>query len=341
MKKWLMVGAGGFARSMWIDRVLSTFADRVQVVGLVDVNEEALADSGRVPGLDDECLFTDVEEAVEQVEADFCSIVIPPSYRKQAAVAAAEKGMAIISEKPIADTMEASVDIYRAVKSAGVPMTVMQNYRYNPQMWTFRRLLRGGELGRINYLVARFAANYNEYGSWGSARYHDTPYAFLIEGSVHHLDMLRNLTGADAVTVEGLSWNPQWSSFSSDCCGLFLFEMSDGSRAFYEGAGTNIGKLNGWHQEYYRAECERATVEVDADQVVRILRGDEEPEPVVLASPDYVGHNQVMHDFLVSLDTGEPTETCLDDNIKTMAMVFGAIEAAESGSRVQVASLLP
>ena len=60
---------------------------------------------------------------------------------------ATERGMDILSEKPIADTWEACRDIYGAVTRAGVKMQVVQNYRYYRPMLTLRDVLRRGDLG--------------------------------------------------------------------------------------------------------------------------------------------------------------------------------------------------
>ena len=58
-------------------------------------------------------------------------------------------------------------------------------------------MLQSGELGRINYVIARFADDYRVRNSWGKFR-HEIPHALVVEGSVHHFDQLRNLTGSDA-----------------------------------------------------------------------------------------------------------------------------------------------
>ncbi|MFQ6049157.1 MAG: hypothetical protein ACE5K7_07320, partial [Phycisphaerae bacterium] len=44
-KKCLMIGAGGFAWSRWIQHLLPSFCDRVEPVGLVDIDRQALARS--------------------------------------------------------------------------------------------------------------------------------------------------------------------------------------------------------------------------------------------------------------------------------------------------------
>ena len=58
--------------------------------------------------------------------------------------------MPILSEKPIADTWAACLEIYRAVTGAGLRMQVVQNYRYTPRIMTLKAALTGGRIGRPN-----------------------------------------------------------------------------------------------------------------------------------------------------------------------------------------------
>lgn len=45
--------------------------------------------------------------------------------------------------------------------------------------------------------------------------------------------------------------------------------FENGVRVFYEGAKPNAIGLNGWAQEYVRAECEHATLIMDCRRVER------------------------------------------------------------------------
>ena len=94
----------------------------MQVTGLVDINEAALKSSGDFLGLPDSARFTDQEEAFGNTEADFCCIVTPPAVHEQSVRLACQRGMDILSEKPIADTWEGCAAIYRTVRDAGVKM---------------------------------------------------------------------------------------------------------------------------------------------------------------------------------------------------------------------------
>lgn len=338
-----MIGAGGMARN-WIRRFLPNFANRLEIVGLVDVNEQILAESGDFLGLASHHRFTDIGAAFDAVDADCCIIVIPPAFHKDAVMHAVRRRMPILSEKPIADTWEACRDIYLAVKEAGVKMQVIQNYRYNAPMLTMRQALREGNLGRINYIVGRFAADYREWGAWGAIFRHEIRHALLIEGAVHHFDMLRNLSTGDCATIGGWEWNPAWSSSKGEFCNLYVARMTNGVRAAYEGSGTAAGEQNTWHEEYYRAECEDGAVTVGRDHVVRIHRFKrgrgliaEEVPPV---RPTYEGHNWLINEFLDWLDGGPTPATVIDDNIKSVAMVFAAIEASRTEQFVDVEAMV-
>jgi len=153
--------------------------------------------------------------------------------------------------------------------------------------------------------------------------------------------MLRNLTGRNCLTVTGWTWNPPWSSFKGDCVGLFVMDFEGEARAFYEGNCVTAGDENAWFGEYYRAECERGTVEVGADGVVRIKRTGEPPEEVPPVAAEATSHHPILGAFLDWLDGGPEPETSLQDNVNSMAMIFAALEAAKQGGVQRVSDYAP
>lgn len=339
----LMLGAGAMA-SGWMRRYLPLFRERVEIAGLVDLDRAALATFGDLLGLPEAARFSDMAAAFERVEADCCFIVLPPAVHREAVRHAVSRRLPILSEKPIADSWEACADIYRAVSGAGLKMQVVQNYRFNAPMLTMRRLLRGGGLGRINYLVARFAADYRQPNSWGVPFRHQIPHALLVEGAIHHFDMLRNLAGADVGTIAGWEWNPAWSSSKGAFNTLYLLGMNNRVRASYEGSGTAAGEQNNWHEEYYRVECEEGAVTVGRDRIVRVHRfrpgAGLTTEEIVPDRPQHEGHAEVIRQFLDWLDGGPPPETNLDDNIHSVAVLFAAIEASRAERFVDVEGMV-
>jgi len=337
----LMIGAGGMAGG-FIRTFFPQFADRMEVVGLVDINPDPLNLSGDFLGLEPSCRFAQMREAFDSIEADFCCIVIPPACHREAVLLACERKLDILSEKPIADTWEACCDIHRAVKASGVKMQVVQNYRYNATMLTMKQVLAEQRLGRLHYLMGRFAADYRVRGAWGMFR-HEIPHGLLVEGSVHHFDMLRNLSGANCESIAGWDWNPDWSSFDGESSGHFLGRMTNGVIVNYEGNCNEAGVENSWHKEFYRAECEGGAVTIDSDLVLRTwekrptgLRMEEVP----LLRPQYEGHDAIIDQFLAWEEGGPAPATILDDNIHSAAMLFGAIRASERNEVVDAGKMV-
>jgi predicted dehydrogenase len=309
----------------------------------VDVAEDPLRSAGDFLGLPPERRFREMSAAFDRVEADYCTIVIPPAFHEEAVMHAVHRKMPILSEKPIADTWEACVRIYRAVMGAGLPMQVVQNYRYTGRIRTIRKAVADGQIGRLLYAVGRFAADYRERNSWGKFR-HEIPHSLLVEGSVHHFDQLRNLSEADCRTIAGWEWRPEQTSFDGECVGLYVMEMTNGSRAQYEGNCLAAGWQNSWYQEYYRLEGEEGSIIVDRDNVVRLqrhtagqgLRIDELP----LVREQWEAHTAIVDQFLTWMEGGPAPETRLEDNIKSAAMLFGAIDASQRGAAVDVTAKL-
>ena len=88
----LMIGGSGMAGG-WINNFTTNFDDRIEIVGLADVNTDVLTAQGEALGLSTSQLFTDFNEACATVKADFCGIAVPPQFHSPAAIAAMENGM--------------------------------------------------------------------------------------------------------------------------------------------------------------------------------------------------------------------------------------------------------
>ncbi|MDA1190701.1 MAG: Gfo/Idh/MocA family oxidoreductase [Candidatus Poribacteria bacterium] len=341
-KRCLMIGAGGMAGG-WIRHFFPPFSNRMEVVGLVEIREDVLKDQGDFLNLNDNQRFTRMEDAFSQVDADFCTIVIPPAYHRQAAVGAAEAGLDILSEKPIADSWEDCLAIYEAVKKAGVKMQVTQNYRFTPRIQTLKQAADKGLVGTPYYLMARFAADYRNRNAWGKFR-HEIDHSLLVEGSVHHFDQLRHLTGADCATIAGWEWNPGHASFDGECIGTYVMTMTNNLRAHYEGNCLESGAQNSWHAEYYRIVGSEGALVLDSDHKVRLLkhvpREGVSTEELPTVGVTYDGHQAIVDQFLSWLEGGDEPPTVLDDNIKSAAMLFGAIDASERNEAVDVVAKL-
>jgi predicted dehydrogenase len=342
--RYVLIGVGGFGQH-WCSLVLPRLKELglAEAAAAVDINSEVLPKAKTQLGLSDQQLYTDAETAIAAARPDFVIIVVPPALHEKMVDLALAYDCHILSEKPIADTMEACCRIYHKVKTAGKKMAVTMSHRFDQDKQSLEAAVKSGKYGPLNYIIHRFTHNCREFGSWGKFR-HEIIDPLLIEGTVHHFDVLRALSGANARTVYARTWNPPWGEFAGDSTGLITLEMENGVKCFYEGAKANASTLNGWGNDYIRAECRDGTLELDR-RWLRVLRGGAWERPLaedlpLLQQPAWLNAwiAEMYCEWLLGKRPDHPTN--IDDNIQCAALLFAAIESAHTGQVIAVQEFL-
>ena len=295
----------------------------------------------------DQC-YTDLSKALDANRADFCTIVVPPAFHESVVDQALAHGLHILSEKPIADTLAASCRIAAKVRKAGRKMGVTMSHRFDQDKTTLRRELRSGRHGALDYLVCRFTCDCRKFASWGKFR-HEIPDSLMVEGAVHHLDILADLAGAKCETIYAQTWNPPWGQYAGNSQAMVTMVMGNATRATYEGAKTNAVGFNGWTREYVRAECQGATLvmahrkieafDYDPAGTWREVHEGQGRQVPLIEQPKWA-NTWLIEKFVRWLDGGEPMETNVEDNLQSVALIFAAIESSRTGKPVQVQEFL-
>ncbi|MCP4643049.1 MAG: Gfo/Idh/MocA family oxidoreductase [bacterium] len=345
----IQVGTGGWGASWCADFLPPNIADGlIEVVAAVDANVDALANARTHLGLRDDQCYTDLAKALDENPADFCTVVVPPAHHEAVVDAALAHDLHILSEKPIADSLEASIRIADKVCNASKKMGVTMSHRFRQDITSLRKLVRSGDCGPLDYAVMRFTCNCRKRGRWGAFR-HEIPDPLMVEGSVHHLDLLADLVGAKCDTLYAQTWNPSWGEFAGDSQGLVTMQFENGARALYEGAKTNAAGLNWWGQEYIRAECEQSTLVLSWQELERfnfaasddsLSRREGSGDTVPLLNQPKWANTWLIEQFVRWLDGGPPMETNVEDNLQSVALVFAAIESSRTGQPVRVQEYL-
>ncbi len=227
-------------------------------------------------------------------------------------------------------------------------MGVTMSHRFDQDKTTLRGEIESGRHGALDYLICRFTCDCRKFASWGKFR-HEIPDTLMVEGAVHHLDLLVDMTGGKCETIYAQTWNPSWGEFAGDSQGMVIMAMGNGTRAFYEGAKTNAVGLNGWTGEYIRAECEKATLILSGRQLEHFkydpskewAGGKEgEGEEIALLQQPKWSNAWLIEKFARWLEGGEPMETNVEDNLQSVALIFAAIESSHTGKPIKVQEFL-
>jgi len=335
----LLVGASGMGRA-W-GRNLRDCAE-VEVAGWVDLRPEAAAQAAAEHGLGDIHVGADLEAAIAATRPDFVVDVTVPEAHHDVTVAALGASLPVLGEKPMASTLEQAREMVAASERAGRLYMVSQSRRYNRRLAALRALIAehlGSPLGILNsdfYLGPHFG---------GFRDRMDSP--LLLDMAIHTLDAARYLSGADPVAVYCEEFNPPWSWYAGNACATAIFELTGGLRYTYRGSWCGEGRPTSWEAEW-RAVGPRGSATWDGHgaPVAEVVTG-REPDAFEArverregALPPAEGFGEgiagSLHDFLHALCTGATPMGECHDNIKSLAMVFAAIESARTGRRIPV-----
>jgi len=330
----LIVGAGGMGRA-W-GRNLRDCAE-VTIGGWVDIRPDVAAQAADEIGLADVYIGADLERALAEVRPDFVVDVTVPEAHHDVTLAALAAGVPVLGEKPMAASMEQARAMVAAAERAGKLYMVSQSRRYDARLHALRRLIveQIGELGILNsdfYIGAHFGGFRDEMAS-----------PLVLDMAIHTFDAARYLSGADPVAVYCEEFNPPWSWYHGNACATALFEMTGGLRYTYRGSWCAEGRHTSWEAEW-RAVGPRGTATWDGHDapVAEVVVGpggfhaDTEARSAPIAPEFASGIAGSLRDFLYALKTGATPMGECHDNIKSLAMVFGAIESAATGRRINI-----
>ena len=142
-----LIGCGGIVQRIHGDAFLS-LSEAVEVVALSDPIVENLARVGAAFDTPPGQRYTDYRDMLAKGEIDAVSIATPHFLHAEQATEAARAEVAVISEKPMATSLEEADAILDAVKHHNVPYAVVHNLLFSSAMRKALGLLEDGTAGR-------------------------------------------------------------------------------------------------------------------------------------------------------------------------------------------------
>ena len=123
----------------------------VTVVAVADVIPGKAAAFIQDRGLDGARAFEDHLRLLE-LDLDGVSVCTPNVAHHRTAVDALNAGKHVLTEKPMAVTLEQAVEMARTAKRSGKILTIGFQPRYDPNMQMVTQIVRSGKLGKVYYV---------------------------------------------------------------------------------------------------------------------------------------------------------------------------------------------
>jgi predicted dehydrogenase len=186
-----MVGTGHRGINMWGKPVLKEFGDKIQFVGLCDINPGRVETAKAALGVD--CpTFTDFDRMMKETKPEKLLVMTVDGTHHRFITKGMDYGAHIITEKPMTIDEHKCQSILDAEKRTGKKVRVTFNYRYSPHRQKLYELLRTDVIGKLTsvdfhwYLDVYHGADY--FRRWHRLRQNSG--SLLVHKATHHFDLL-------------------------------------------------------------------------------------------------------------------------------------------------------
>jgi len=334
-------------------------------------NENAVAEAARRYGYARH--YTDWREMLADDSVQLFDNGGPNDAHAEPCIAAAEAGMHVLCEKPLARTAEEAKTMRDAVEKAGVKHMVAYNYRFVPAVRQAKELIASGALGRIyhfraSYLQEWIMPHYNVPRIWRLDKEASGSGA-LGDIGAHIIDLGRYLVGemksvsamAKTFIVDRpLADGSGMGKVDVDDAFVSAVEFENGALGMLEATRYAAGRKN---HNRFEVNGEKGTIAFNLERMneLEVFWVDEEPKATqgfhnVLVSEAYHpwwehwwphGHiigwehtfvHEIAHllDCIVNDRDVAPHGATFEDGYRAAVVCDGILESAATGRQVDL-----
>jgi len=319
------VGCGGIAGTHL--RGLSTLSE-VRLEAFADIIEEkARVFSNQYGGR----VYKDWREMLDKERLDIVYICLPPFAHEDEVMVAAEKGVNIFIEKPIALNMSLAREMVKSVEKHHVKSQVGYCLRFGAGIEKAKDLVQSGEAGEVGLAVGWYWCHFLG-GSWWRDK--EKSGGQIVEQSTHLYDAFRYLCG-EVETVYGQMNKRFWI----DIPDLTVEDVSSSTFKFRSGAvgaivATTWGASGQWWFRWLAA-TKKYTFESSASNSLTFYT-TEAPLKTQMISEDRNVYLCEGQDLIQAVLEDRETRIPMEEGAKTLEFTLAARRSMETGQPIRL-----
>jgi predicted dehydrogenase len=335
-----VIGCGAIAQHLHLPGYHRR-ADVARIIG-VDPEPARLAEVRAAFGV--ETTYADYREMLAHETPDVVSVCTPNVFHAEQAIAALEAGAHVLLEKPMALSLAEARAIAAAAEAAERKVMIGFSHRFHRGNGKAKALIEAGAIGTPFMVRVRFAHNGPSPG-WAMSDWFYTPAlaggGALLDMGIHAIDLCQWFVGP--ITAVTAMMGTLRKPIALDDNAVLALAFGDTALGYIEVGWTSGPGFLGYEiygdagtiiNDYatLRVCTGKSTPDLDAD--VEMVWSVEDDAPTT-------GGWQVEVDyFLDTLQAGGDFAMGLPAGTTALAVALGAIESAQNGRRVEVASLV-
>ncbi len=299
----------------------------VELIGIADDDTERgkqVADEAGLPYLNNE------EALLER--ADGVIVTTENVRHREKVLQAAQAGVDVMCEKPLATTMEDGREMISACREGGVQLMTAFPCRFAPAFVEARQMIEAGDLGRI---LAISATNRGRNPGGWFVQPELSGGGTALDHTVHMVDLMRVVTGQEPVTVYAeldTVYNP---GLEVEDCGLLSIEFVDGCIAALDCSWSRPPHYPVWGDATMTIIGERGNVAVDLFRE-HLDYYNNNDQSYTWAGYGETPDDDLVRAFVQSVRSGEPVPVTGEDGLRAVEVALAAYKSVEHGGLVSL-----
>ena len=318
----------------------------VEIVAACDIKKEA------AENIEKRCkcsTYQDYHRMIDKEKLDAVIISIPPFAHTDEVQVAAERGVNIFIEKPIALTLEKAREMVEVTRKYQIKTQVGFCYRYSPLVQQLKSLIETGEFGHPGFFAGRYSAGgfWAVHLPWWKEK--DKSGGQLTEQSIHLVDLCRFLMGeVDTVScVMNTFFFSDVKRFTSEDISSTIFRLRTGAIASVDSVVGALPKR--WDMDF-RVVGDKMTADIG------LFAGSEDTFKVRAQARVQVGtfyytkgklqkeqvetnrdfHRAELVDFINMIKNNEEPKVPMEEGLRTLELTLAANKSARIGGSVKL-----
>lgn len=317
-----LIGCGKFANKHLANLV--SMPEKFKIAAFCDINaESAMQYAERYSGGKAE-VFLDYHQMFDQVPLDLVLICLPPFGHSDEIEVAADHGVNILIEKPIALTSEHAWRMVKAVEKAGIKSQVGFMFRFGAAIEKLKSMIEDGSAGQVGLMSARYFCN-ALHASWWRER--EKSGGQITEQVIHMVDLMRYLMG-DPQTVFSIQNNlfhQNVENYTIEDTSGTVMEFKDGGIGVIFASNNAIpGK---WINDYHIVTQKLTAEFTDANNAIFTYTGGNEVVTERVSANENYYLREIL-DIYQAIVTNTSTRTPIQEGALSLDLALAITESA-------------
>jgi len=311
----------------------------LQLIALCDPNLEKCQQLAKKFGITK--TYTDPNDLLEHENLDFVDIITEVNSHFELTLLAADHGLNIVCQKPMAPSLEQCLTMVQTCKEQGVKLFVNENFRWQAPIRKVKSIMEKGVIGTPFKARVSFCSAFPVFDNQPFLKQLD--HFILTDIGSHVLDICRFLFGeADRLFCLTKRVNPD---IQGEDVANVLMEMKNGVHCYAEMSYASRLEREVFPQTLILIEGDKGSIELAANFTIKVtttqgtVQEIVEPTTYDWIDPEYaVVHSSIVDtqaDILNGL-RGGVSETTGEDNYQTSRLIWASYWSAENNRAVEL-----